>query len=377
MNIHRLDCDSPASRQEWDQFCVQERTAWFWHTTDWLRYTLAYQPALASTSLSFFVTLDAQIVAIVPLLLERHEANGGAYYEFSFGGGPTPAPALSTRLPLEKRAELFALISQQIDTLAQRYDAVRVRVQMSPLCWLPEEKGAQAEFDRSGYIAVPLATQVVALDRTFPMLLHRMRKGHVYDVKKGMKQFTVTCYDAENITEDIFTRYRLLHAHAAGRVTRPLWTFTLMLQWIREGKALLLGATKDGVDVGWIYLFVYKDRAYYGSACNHPEWKRQPIGHALQGRAFQWLVEHGCVWYELGVQQFCPLPYDFPTEKEVAIAAFKRGFGGATVPLYRWEKFYDREFFVRTASERIQRYAEAVFPARNEETEERLIACGA
>jgi GNAT superfamily N-acetyltransferase len=375
MEFHRLDIDSASAREQWDQFCARETTAWFWHTTDWLQYTLAYQPALHSLSLSFFVTLGAQVVAIVPLFLERHEAHDGSHYELSFGGGSTPAPALSTQLPLEKQAEVLEAICQKIDGLAREYKAVRVRLQMSPLCWLGEPKKVQMEFDRYGYVAVPLATQVVALDREFPALLRLMRKGHAYDVKRGMKHFTVTCYDAKGISEDIFARYRSLHAQAAGRVTRPSRTFELMQQWIREGKALLLGATTDGVDVGWIYLFIYKNRAYYGSACNHPEWRRHPVGHALQGRAFQWLVEHGCAWYELGVQQFGPLLHDIPTEKELAIAVFKRGFGGDTVPLYRWEKFYSREFFVRTYGERVERYAEAVFLENNKDTEERLTTC--
>jgi GNAT superfamily N-acetyltransferase len=367
MEFHRLDIDSAGACELWDQFCAREPRAWFWHTTDWLHYMLAYQPALHSASLSFFVTSGGRVVAIAPLLLERYEAPDGSRRELSFGGGYLPAPALSTQLSSEKQAELLAGICRKIDDLAREYDAVRVRLQKSPLCWLGEANGSSAEYDRYGYIATPLATQVMALDREFPALLQRMRKGHACDVKKGLKQFDVVCHDADSITEDIFARYRHMHAQAAGRVTRPLRTFTMMEQWIREGKAVLLGAAKDGMDVGWIYLFVYKGRAYYGSACNHPEWRRQPVGHALQGRALQWLVEHDCAWYELGVQQFSPLLHDLPSDKELAIAAFKRGFGGATVPLPRWEKFYSREFFVHTYQERVNRYTSAVFSGGREE----------
>lgn len=362
MEFQQLNLDSSADCENWDQFCSREPTAWFWHTTDWLRYTLAYQPALRSVSLSFLATQGGQAMALVPLLLEKHEAEGESHYELSFGGGYASAPTLASQLQPEKRAELFAAICRQIDHLARAHDAIRTRVQLSPLCWLSTPQGTRIECDRYGYVAVPLATQVLTLEQGFPALLQRMRKGHAYDVKRGLKYFDVACYDAAAITEEIFARYRLLHAQAAGRVTRPLLTFELMFRWIQEGKAVLVGATKDGEDVGWIYLFVYKDKAYYGSACNHPDWRRHPVGHALQGRALQWLVEHGCAWYELGVQQFGPLLHDLPTEKELAIAVFKRGFGGNTIPFYRWEKFYSREFFVRTYRERVDRYAEAVLP---------------
>src|SRR5207248_1897817 len=121
----------------------------------------------------------------------------GSHYELSFGGGYTPAPALSTQVRPEKRAELCEIICRKIDEVARQYNVVRTRVQLSPLCWLNELNRAPVEFDRFGYAAVPLATQVVALDRPFPELLQHMRKGHVYDVKKGLRCFDITCYGAE------------------------------------------------------------------------------------------------------------------------------------------------------------------------------------
>src|SRR5262249_5283340 len=155
----------------------------------------------------------------------------------------------TAQLSSEKQGELLTAICQKIDQLAREHNAVRVRFQTSPLCWLGAPKSIPADFDRHGYIAVPLATQIVALGREFPSLLQHMRKGHAYDVKRGLKRFSVTCYDADSITDDIFARYRSLHAQAAGRVTRPLQTFALMQQWICEGKAVLLGAAQDGVEV--------------------------------------------------------------------------------------------------------------------------------
>ncbi|MBI3304567.1 MAG: GNAT family N-acetyltransferase [Deltaproteobacteria bacterium] len=369
MEIHPLDLTSRAARETWDHFCSYRSNAWFWHTTDWLQYTLAYRPELQGVSLSFMVTEGDQIVAIVPLFLETHTSDRDSHRAFTFGGGYTPAPALSDQVRPERRSEVLQDICQRIDTLARAHQAARVLLQLSPLYWLGDPFDTILDLGRYGYLAVPLSTQVVRVNQGFSALRQQMRKGHTYDVKRGMRMFALTSYDAGCITEAVFDRYRLLHAKAAGRVTRPAQTFTLMYQWIREGKAVLIAATKDGMDAGFIYVFVYKKAAYYGSACNHPDWKRQPVGHALQGQALTWLAENEYAWYELGVQQCGPLLYDLPTDKELNIAAFKRGFGGLTVPLYRWEKFYSQEFFMQVYAERVRRYAEATFPAAEERRE--------
>ncbi len=92
-----------------------------------------------------------------------------------------------------------------------------------------------------------------------------------------------------------------------------------------------------------------------------------PVGHALQGQALKWLAENEYAWYELGAQQYGPQIHDIPTEKKINIAVFKRGFGGKTVPLEIWEKFYSKEFFLEVYSERIKQYAEAAFLASSDQ----------
>jgi len=42
MNVRDLDEDWA---DEWDRFCKSNSGAWFWHSTDWLDYSLAHSEA--------------------------------------------------------------------------------------------------------------------------------------------------------------------------------------------------------------------------------------------------------------------------------------------------------------------------------------------
>ena len=109
--------------------------------------------------------------------------------------------------------------------------------------------------------------------------------------------------------------------------------------------------------MGFALISVYKDGAYYSSSCEDPEHNHLPIGHILQWKTMQWLKQHGIRRYEIGMQLYASQPHAVVSEKELKIAFFKRGFGGEAVPLWRGEKFYDRQFFLDTLAARAQAFA--------------------
>lgn len=139
-----------------------------------------------------------------------------------------------------------------------------------------------------------------------------------------------------------FSAYREMHRRAAGRSTRPPRTWELMENWLADGTGLLFGARLASQWVGFSYVLVSGRSAYYASAANHPDVEGQPIGHVLQWAAVEELARRGVVSYELGQQQFAPTSARAPSPKELAIARFKRGFGGQTVPVVEHERFWGR-----------------------------------
>jgi hypothetical protein len=357
---------TPDCYEDWDAFSLGCDHAWFWHTTAWLDYTLAYRPDLTPASKSFMVVDGGQVQAICPLILEEFPTggDGNGVREFSFGGGFGPPPAFSTQTqddPRVKQAVADACFDQ-IDELAREFNVGRVSFAIPPLAKSSWDSQVSPEnwLARRGYADVSIHTQVIDLSLTPTDLLGGMRKGHRSDVKRGSKQMEIVALGADEISRDQFDQYQALHQLAAGRVTRPQSTFDSMFEWIKSGNGALICAKYDGDFVAFALLTVYKDGAYYGSSCTHPDYARTQAGHGIQWRAMEWLREHGVHRYDLGWQQFGPLPYDFPTDKELAIAHFKRGFGGDTVPFFRAEKFYSTAYYGSITADRAKAYVAAI-----------------
>ena len=346
---------------DWDSFCLKSSDAWFWHTTQWMEYTLHYRPELNPRSESFFCLHNGRVAAICPLIVEN-DAAGSMASEFSYGADAVPAPAFAGDLPEKVRRAAVQATFAHIDELAEKLNIARASFRVSPLVasfWSDPLPRANP-LAKLGFNDISLATQVLDLAGNEQDILRQMRKGHRADIARAAGLMEVSVLDRSSITAESFERYRLLHRKAAGRVTRPLETFQMMHDWIRAGQAILCVVTMERKDVGFSLISVYKDGAYYSSSCEDPEFNHLPIGHLLQWRTIQWLKQHGIRQYEIGIQQFTSQFHSHTSEKERKIAFFKRGFGGQTVPFWRGEKFYDREYCLRVLRDRATQYAESV-----------------
>jgi hypothetical protein len=353
---------SPHRYAEWDQFCLQSPDSWFWHTSQWLEYTLHYRPELLPRSYSFFCLHAGSVAAICPLIIETYGREEGTIREFSYGGDAGPAPAASDTLSQQTRKKVLQRVFAYVNELARELNVARASFRMSPLAgsfWdatIPMPNPLL----KFGFSDVSLTTQVIELVADEQQLLVGMRKGHRADITRAEKLLQATVLDKDSVTSEAFERYRMLHHKAAGRVTRPLATFQMMYNWIRDGLAILSVASLYGKDVGFALVSVYKDGAYYSSSCEDPEHNNLPIGHILQRRAMQWLKRHSVRRYEIGLQFYSSQPHAIVSEKESNISFFKRGFGGAPVTLWRGERFYDKQYCLTILNERAEKYAATV-----------------
>lgn len=328
MDCIPLEADLESS---WDDFCETAAGAWFWHKLAWRDYTLAYRPEARSRSLAFAVRDAGRVVAAVPLMIEEH----GDGPRFSFGGGPCWAPAVAPELPPQRRERVLTEAFAHVDELARTHGATSASWRLTPLAgdftgYLPLFLAATT---RAGYVDVSLTSSVVDVARPFAEIRAQMSKGHRAAIASGARLgLSALVISGDGASSD-FDAYRELHAKAAGRVTRPAETFELMRDWLVAGRAALVRADLEGGVAGFAYLNLDGARAYYTSGANEPEIGQVPVGQALQGAALQWLSSAGYERYELGLQQFGELPYDSPSDKDLGISRFKRGFGGLIVPL--------------------------------------------
>ena len=56
------------NENEWNEFCLETDSAWFRHTTHWMKYILDCRIDSNSENLSFLVRQNKKIVAVVPLI---------------------------------------------------------------------------------------------------------------------------------------------------------------------------------------------------------------------------------------------------------------------------------------------------------------------
>src|SRR3989338_1912034 len=124
---------TPDKYKEWNKFCLESDEAWFWHTTDWLTYTLNFKPELNTQNLSFLVYKGDVLQAVVPLTLEIYQDGGRQIKELSFGGWAILAPALVNNLSCSDKEEILNYIFGEIDLIAEKKGVVRAHFRQSPL----------------------------------------------------------------------------------------------------------------------------------------------------------------------------------------------------------------------------------------------------
>lgn len=353
MKARAVDLDDRAERERWDRFVTDSDDAWFWLRSDWLLYQRCCRPELASVNRSFLLEERGEALAACGLLEER----GDAGVELGAGGAAAPAPAFAAALAGRRRAEVAEAVFAEVDALAARAGAGRVRFRCSPLAPGFEARAASGNpLLEHGFLDASLRTRLLDLEGDERSLFRGMRENHRRNVRRAERVLEIEVYDRASIGSAVFDAYRALHARAAGRVTRPPETFERMHEWIRRGDALLIGARRDSGFVGFALVIVWKGAAYYASGANDPLLERLGIAHLLHWRAMLELRARGIARYELGWQQ-APSLHDLPSAKEMSISHFKAGFGGRTLPLFGGEKYYSAALFREVATRRVADFA--------------------
>lgn len=344
------------NEDDWNEFCQKSSDAWFWHTTYWMNYVVNYRPEYNPTQISFFIKEDNKLIAACPLMLENHDGNK----EFSFSAFAIPAPALSDETGSKKQKKVLDFIFDYIDSNAKKLGVKKASFRFSPLADIyAQSKGYPSNYLlRYGYLDATFNTQILDISNDPDLLKSDVRKGHKYDINRASKMLDVHIYDEKSVNPEVFNLYRELHHKDAGRVTRPRITFDMMFDWIKMGKAILVGTTLKGKDqfVGFSHHIVYKNGAYYTSACSDPDYGEMPIAHFILWESIRWLHNSSIKRFEIGWQFYGSEFHYHTSPKEHQISKFKRGFGGEQVSQIVGEKYYDPATFEKEYMKKFENY---------------------
>lgn len=342
-------------RAGWDRAIGASTGGWFWHTRAYADFLLELGSSRGAADHSFAIVDKNEVIALCPVFVDEAED----VRVFGCGGEPIAFPAVVREAAAAQCDRALAFYVEELARLAATLGVAYVRSKVPALAAAHVHSAPPPinPMSRLGFIDLPLATQVIDLAPAVETLWSAVRKGHRYDIRRAEKICETLLWDEASITLEAFQRYQALHYKDAGRVTRSQRSFDMMLEWIQSGQALLLEATHGGEPAAFVLLILYGAGAYYGSGCKNPDLADLTASHLLQWTAVQRLKAQGYSHYDLGVQYFGPQWWHVPTDKELGIARYKRGFGGHTCALHLSEYFYSPEFRARTLRGRSDRLA--------------------
>jgi FemAB family protein len=146
-------------------------------------------------------------------------------------------------------------------------------------------------------------------------------------INAGLRSWSVFVLAAANADSAVWDEFRQLHFAVAGRVTRSAESWDLQFAQLRAGQAFLVGLRDPASQrlVGAGFFQVTRDEGLYAVGAYDRGLFDKPLGHVVQQRAIEVMKALGLRWYRIGERHF-PQDQPPPTDKQVAIAAFKQGF---------------------------------------------------
>jgi len=342
--------------EDWDGFCIENDLALFWHSTLLMKIVLNRRTYLDSRNCSFFVKDGKETLAVVPLTIDNNTTESSCNIEMNYSGFNVPMPVVSKSLEAKGRNKILKGIYKEIDRIAGLNEVSRLTI-MIPLTLSSCTKYNYFNFlVKYGFHDYNQYTQILRLSSNEEILWRGLSENHRRSIKKGQKYLNFRLFTNENISENIVELFKTFYFEVAGKITHPDAFFKVLYSIIKNNYGILGQALYKGKAVGYVFNIYFKDQAYYLLGAKLRDFDVCPVAHSLHWELIKYLKKIGIFSYELGLQQFGPTIYEQPTEKELSISRFKKGFGGETIPVYIGEKFYSKDYFKKTWGKRTQRY---------------------
>lgn len=332
----------------WDLFCLNSDQASFWHTTDAMQYNKNYSKEIKKIDFSFYVEYKNEIIAICPIFLEYHDKA----VKLIAGGTGLPETMPSIKNNFSNENELMNLIFSHIDDISFSNKVDVCIMKIPPLVSIKNLKyNFLLEY---GFLDYSFITNIIDLEQS-----KKIRKSYKSIINKSNKMFKCLIVSQENYDNELALIYPELHFAAARRRTRSIESFLNNIDWIKKDQACLFYAQYENKIIGFIFITCYKNCSYYFSSAILPEFNHLPVGHFLQSEVLKWLKKKNMKHYEIGLQHYSNQLNDLSSKKERNISFFKRGFGGDNYPFFGGEKYYNKEYFLETYIDRINKVNES------------------
>ena len=346
MEFERL---TKENENEWNEFCLKTDSAWFRHTTYWMKYIMDCRDDTNSKNLSFLVRQNKQIIAIVPLI-SQYMYGKKNYDEFANYDIPIPICAIKNDNLEINRREVFKRIQNHIEELREQNNIKKSLFFIDPLI-SSDFYNQFNDFNLLAYDYCCSLKTTTILDLTIGQenILRDMRKGHKADIKSVFRDegFRVDYFDKDNLTlyDKSMEIFQNIHFIDSGRRTRSIISWHDMYDWIKIGMAFLVLIWHEEMQkyVAGALFLCYKNKSYYLSYATVDTYLlKGRIGYAVQWGAMQYMFKHNVTTYETGWNYYSTNFKDkIIDQKLLDISKFKKGFGGKEYPLFTFVKEFN------------------------------------
>lgn len=336
---------------EWNEFCLKTDSAWFRHTTHWMKYIMDCREDSNSRNHSFIVRQNKKIIAVVPLI-SQYIYGDREHDEFANYDTPTPICAIKNDSVDINRKEVLKFVQDKIEELQKENKIYRSKFFIDPLI----NSDVYNQFDDFNLLSFNFKTRLkttTILDLTTGKenIVREMRKGHKADVKAVFRDggFRVDIFDQSNPSsyEESMAVYKNIHFIDSGRETRTDASWRDTYEWVKKGYAFLVLIWHEELKkyIAGAWFLAYKKKAYYGSyATIDSSLLKGKVGYAVQWGAIQYMLEHGYTTYETGWNYYASNFKEAQVDRKIlAISKFKKGFGGKEYPLLSFVKESDNK----------------------------------
>lgn len=282
-----------------------------------------------SINLSMIVYENKKPVGIMPLIV--HQSNQGVWI-LSSNGQEIVEPIFEKKLGSKSRKKFEKIFLKVIIELSRFLRIDKCNFVNMGYFEISKWFSNLIDLADESYASYHL---LVDLSLSMDEIRSKFRKSCRYRINQGLKEWKYTVH--ENISEDVFEEFRILHKDVSQRTTRSHETWKIQKEEIDIGSSFLVTVREQNNSLVGGALFNCSGKmGVYECAAYKRELFDKPIGHPVQIKAIETLKKNGYCWYELGQKLYknsyaINLNSDsnkkfMPSEKELQISHFKDGF---------------------------------------------------
>ena len=317
--IQNVVPDSNMDSNSWQSVIEQHKTtSSIFHLFNTVEYYVAYYSKNNSINLSLVVYNNMQPVGVMPLVTHQNKSN---QWVLSSNGVEIVEPIFVPTLARKVRKRLESQLVELVDTLSDSLSIKRNQFvnmeygQMSGWYLMWAERANKAFSTHHLLVDLSLSLEEIRL---------KFRKSFKPLINKALREWKVEVH--EEISKEMFEKFRLLHKEVAGYSTRPIESWNEQKKQIDLSESFLVTVFNNQDQMIGAGFFTHS--SYQGLYCVGA-YKRElfdkPLGHAVQMKAIETFRRRGVCWYEIG-QKHLKIDRASATDKELSISHFKEGF---------------------------------------------------